>query len=278
MDLQTAAVTTNAAFDLVRRSEDDILSVAPQLFNRKRSWDTISIIIFYADAFEQGVCPETRIGTNEALRITPFDDFIYLSVARILMKFTFVANAPKGALDWQYPLPAPPMRFGYISRPELLEEPGMPEKEDEDRILSQLIIDQHLWRTIRETTRQLHQDYPPPVEDELSIGLERLMLEGEITVATVFAARIYLDIQKIMKDKVGNGLKDLLATTSDIDRIMNLKVHNGGKYPSKSPKRSVSDHKCFSKTHDRSFAQLSYHQSDLIAKKLRSQCIADTGY
>lgn len=229
IDLQTAALVTNAALDLVRRAEEDILRIAPGLFDKRRSWDTISIIIFYADAFEKGVCPETRMNTSDTLRITPFDDFIYLSVARVLMKFPYVSTAPEEALQG-YPLACPPMRFGYISRPELLKEPGMSEKEEEDRKLSEYIMDRQLWRTVKTLHAQMtNEDVTPPMDDEFGKCIDKLLSDGAITVATVFAARIYLDIQQSMQNEVSKGFQDLTHTANEIDRIMNLRVRGGGK-------------------------------------------------
>ena len=218
------AVTTNAAFDLVRQAEEDIIRQAPKLFNRERSWDSIAIIIFYADAFQRGVCPEVRLNSNEALRITPFDDFIYLSTARILMKFTFLASLPKDC-ELSYPMPCPPLRFGYISRPELLGTPEMDKKEQEDLVLSRFIIDRQLWNTFKEAGSDLVT--PPPLEDEFSQGLDRLTKEGVLSVALVFEAQVFLDIQDIMGDDVKRGHQDLLRTTNKIDKIMNLKAVNG---------------------------------------------------
>lgn len=223
-DLHTAAITTNAAFDLVRQAEEDIIAQAPKLFNRKRSWDSIAIIVFYADAFQQGVCPEARLNAKESLRITPFDDFIYLSTARILMKFTFLADVPKDC-ELPYPVPCPPLRFGYISRPDLLGTPGMNRKEQEDLALSRYIIDRQLWNTWKEGGSQLST--PPPLDDEFSVSLDRLTKEGVLSVALVFEAQVILDIQDIMGDDVQRGHQDLLRTTNAIDKIMNLKAVDG---------------------------------------------------
>ncbi|KAL8811883.1 MAG: hypothetical protein Q9200_001438 [Gallowayella weberi] len=223
-DLHTAAITTNAAFELVRTAEEDLIAQAPKVFDRKRSYDSIAIIVFYADAFQQGICPEARLKSKESLRVTPFDDFIYLSTARILMKFTFMANLPKGC-DFSWPVSCPPLRFSYISRPELLETPGMERKEQEDATLSRLIIDRQLWNTYKkEMTQQLSQ---PPSEDELSESLDRLTKEGVLSVALVFEARIYLDIQEVMGEDISRGHQDLLRSTKKIDKIMNLEAVNG---------------------------------------------------
>ncbi|KAL8800987.1 MAG: hypothetical protein Q9182_004779 [Xanthomendoza sp. 2 TL-2023] len=223
-DLHTAAITTNAAFELVRQAEEDLIAQAPAVFDRKRSYESIAIIVFYADALQQGTCPEACGQRNESLRITPFDDFIYLSTARILMKFTSMANLPKDC-DVAWPLPCPPLRLGYMSRPELLGTPEMDRKEQEDATLSKLIIDRQLWNTYKqEMTRGLSR---PPSEDELSENLDRLTKEGVLSAALVFEARIYLDIQEVMGEDIGRGHQDLLRSTQTINKIMNLKVFNG---------------------------------------------------
>ena len=144
------------------------------------------------------------------------------------MKFTFLADAPKDC-QFPYPLPCPPLRFGYISRPELLGTPEMDRKEQQDLILSRFIIDRQLWNTWREAVEQIGRDLPaaPPPEDEFSKALDRLTKEGMISVALVFEAQVFLDIQDIMSDDVKRGHQDLLRTTNEIDKIMNLKAVNG---------------------------------------------------
>lgn len=217
-------MTTNAAFGLVQQAEKDLIAQAPKIFDTTRSYDSIAIIVFYADAFQQGICPEARLKSNESLRITPFDDFIYLSTARILMKFTFMASVPKDC-ELPYPTPCMPLRFSYISRPDLLGTPEMNRKEQEDLTLSRLIIDRRLWNTWKVPgTKRL---CPPPPEDDFSQSLDRLMNDGVLSVALVFEARIFLDIQDIMGDDVKRGHQDLVRTASAIDKVMNLKAVNG---------------------------------------------------
>ncbi|KAL8843498.1 MAG: hypothetical protein Q9170_000002 [Blastenia crenularia] len=223
-DLHTAAIPTNAAFDLVRQAEEDLIAQTPKVFSRKRSYESIAIIVFYADAFQRGVCPEARLKSNESLRVTPFDDFIFLSTAKILMKFTFMADLPKDC-QLDYPLPCPPLRFNYISRPDLLGTPEMDRKEQEDLILSRYIIDRQLWSLCKGQGSESFS--PPPPEDEFSQSLDRLTKGGVLSVALVFEARIFLDIQAIMGDEIQKGHRDLVRTTSEIDSIMNLKPIHG---------------------------------------------------
>ena len=133
----------NAAFDLVRQAEEDLIAQAPEVFDGKRTYESIATIVSYADAFQQGVSPEARLQSNESLRVTTVDDFIYLSTAKILMKFTYMADLPADS-EPTYPAPCPPLRFSYISRPEMLGTPETNRKEQEDLTLTGLIIDRQL--------------------------------------------------------------------------------------------------------------------------------------
>ena len=90
--------------------------MAPQVLSKPNSYEAISIIIFYADSFSRGKDPVAELASTESLRITPFDNFIYLPTARILLKYAQVA-----AIKPQYPPPISPIRMSYCCRPELLE-------------------------------------------------------------------------------------------------------------------------------------------------------------
>ena len=222
-DLHTAALTTNAAFDLVRQAEQDLITQAPKVFDTKRSYGSIAMIVYYADAFQKVVCPEARLESDESLRITPFDDFIFLSTARTLMKFTFIADLPAN-FRLNYPLPCLPLRVSYIPQADLLGTPEMNRIEHEDLVLSKYIIDRQLWNIFKDLGSKMPR---PPPSDEFGHSLDRLMKEGVLSVSLVFEARIFLDIQAIMGDDVARGYRDLVRTTNEIDKIMNLKPIDG---------------------------------------------------
>ena len=84
-DLVTASVVTTLAFSLVRRAEEEIISLDPERYSKPRSYDALSLEIFYEESIRKGEDPEAKLASNESLRITPFDDFIYLPTARTLM-------------------------------------------------------------------------------------------------------------------------------------------------------------------------------------------------
>lgn len=101
----------------------------------------------------------------------------------------------------------------------------MDKKEQEDLTLSRFVIDRQLWNEWREAGSDLFT--PPPLEDEFSNSLDKLTKEGVLSVALVFEARVFLDIQDIMGDDVSRGHQDLLRTTNRIEKIMNLKAVDG---------------------------------------------------
>ncbi|KAH8678639.1 hypothetical protein BGZ60DRAFT_358773, partial [Tricladium varicosporioides] len=121
---------------------EGILATAPKLFKGKQSYSAIATVIFYPDAFGQGQGPKSQTASNDFLQPTPFDDFIYLSTAKTLMKYAYVHSFPSKP---PYPLPSAPLRAAFVSQPDLLGTPYMDKKEREDALLSQLMIDLSLF-------------------------------------------------------------------------------------------------------------------------------------
>lgn len=76
------------------------------------------MIIFFAESFAKGENPEEAFASSDRLKITPFDEFVYLSTARILIKLEQTA-----AMKIAYPQPVPSVRFSYLSPPDLLDLP-----------------------------------------------------------------------------------------------------------------------------------------------------------
>ena len=81
-ELVVASVITNLAFSPVRRDEDEIISLNPKMFSKPDSYDALASEIFYSESFRNGEDPDAKLASNESLRITPFDEFMYLPTAR----------------------------------------------------------------------------------------------------------------------------------------------------------------------------------------------------
>ena len=190
----------------------------PKRYSKPRSYDALSLEVFYAESFSKGEDPEAKLASDESLKITPFDDIIYLPTARILMKFQRLMG-----LDLGYLQPVPPFRFAYFSRPELLELPMTKKTEKEDLFLSQILIDLSLNDVIREGLGD-RTGQKSPVEDEFSNGLECLRNAREISAWIVFASRIILDVQEILGRDVEGGYNDIRSATQDALKVLGFHV------------------------------------------------------
>ena len=215
----TCTMTTNLAFDVVRRAEEDIISQAPEMLGKPRSYEAIAMLIFSVDSFQPRENPTKKQELEGKLRITPFDEFIYLSTARTLMKFERFTAARCG-----FPQPVPSVRLLYLFRPDLLELPQVKKWEDEDDFLSQLLMDMsledELWPKVSNLTRRRK----PPASDELSKGLYNLRHEGEVSTWIVLAARVLLDIRDIMGKDISRGHREQVAAGLAAFKTLDLRI------------------------------------------------------
>jgi hypothetical protein len=231
LDLLSATIVTTAAINLVSCAEKDIQWTHPGVFNTTRSYQDLALTIFYSESLRHGEDPDEHIDSDEALdlEITPFKEFIYLPTGRTLMKIAQMRHIfEKGA----YPIPIPPMRFSYIARPEFLESPWMRKFEAEDETICQLIQDLSLqedlktgWDGVGKGKKEMLQWKLMPLFDDAFTGaMRKVWKDGEITVQSVFAARILLDIldicgpnfkgQKLLIDE-GNRAQSIFLFTND---------------------------------------------------------------
>lgn len=226
--LEAAAVTTNIALDIVRRAEEDIIATAPAMLAKPRSFQAIAMVIFHADALAKGDDVDKRLSSSDTLKITEFDEFIYLSTARILMKYEQISSFKIE----QYPLPVPPVRMSYISRPELLVLPEVKRWEEEDVRLTQMLMDM----SSHDIFQKVFKDRKEPVQDELSTGLHKLR-NGEVSVWIVFAARVCLDIQAILGKEVGKPYETLKTAANAASAVLDMRVEGDELVPGGSGER-----------------------------------------
>lgn len=127
-----------------------------------------------------------------------------------------------------------PIKLEFISAPELLN----PEWDKEDLVLSQYLMDLGFLRTSKEVYQKAHpqrgegkiaeafSSWRLP-EDGISRLLFRTVEECELSVATVFAARLLLDMQLVFHHRPSRALEDLNSRVSRSQVAMGFKAHNG---------------------------------------------------
>ena len=225
----TCTMTTNLAFDLVRREEEEVINQAVEMPQRLRSYEAIATLIFYADSLKNPKNLTEEQEVEDSLRITPFDEFVYLSTARILIKFEQFSAAKIA-----FPQPVPSVRMSYISCPHLLELPQVKKWEEEDEFLSQLLMDMSLDDEIIHTPRVVllfHENHKRPASDELSKGLYNLREEGQVSTWIVFAARVLLDIRDIMGKDFSRGYEEQEAAVFAAVKTLDIRLQNGALTP-----------------------------------------------
>jgi hypothetical protein len=80
------------------------------------------------------------------------------------------------------------MSFDYIAKPELLEAPHMKKILEEDRLLCELFHEVCLMNIAKKSTLL------PAFRDVFTDALYPVWKEGKVSVRSVFAARVHLDI------------------------------------------------------------------------------------
>jgi len=96
LDFVTAAMITDAALDIIRHEEIKVTTIMfPNLAADIRvplSYERLAEMLFNADSSAQDSRPE--LISHISLRMTPFDEFVYMKVARTLAKFKSFRLAP----------------------------------------------------------------------------------------------------------------------------------------------------------------------------------------
>ena len=217
-NITTASILTDIAIYLARRAEEDVLACMAKFPTGPHPYEVLAHEIFCVESLSKGEDPKAKLLSSDSLKITPFDDFIYLSTARTLMKFARMAE-----LKVEYPQPVPRARFSYISRPELLELPEIKKWEAEDEFLSQMLMDLSLNDHIANAMKKNHQN-ELLVLDHLGQGLLQVREKHKVAVWTVFASRLLLDVQEILGDRVGTSYQELLTAAKLAEKTLDLKT------------------------------------------------------
>jgi hypothetical protein len=143
------------------------------------------LMIFQSESLKQGIDADAHLTSTDDLEITPFKEFMYLPVRRTMMRMSQQHDL-FARIDW--PAPMIGMSFDYIAKPELLEAPHMKKILEEDRLLCELFHEVCLMNIAKKSTLL------PAFRDVFTDALYPVWKEGKVSVRSVFAARVHLDI------------------------------------------------------------------------------------
>lgn len=222
LDIISATVVTTAAFDLVRRAEEDVYTAFPMV---TRSYVELVKNLLPVEMATWGERMSDMVNTLGSLAMTPFDRFMYRPTAHTLLKFAQTCKLLQGSYSW--PLPILPISTTYPVRPELVGTAGARQREEEDRVLSQLLLDMLLQDDAKARPElKRFPDTFPPFDDEFTSIIRTIWRTGEVSVPAVFASRILLDIIQAYEGGF-KGMKTLKEENERLSKLFQFKLENG---------------------------------------------------
>jgi hypothetical protein len=197
-----ATAVTEAAVLTIRRAEQEICANFLPNQSDNDCYEVLAKLVVTTDTVNKGLNPVEKGGVD----IPPFDNFIFLPVARTLRKFIKIA-AMNNKYEVQWLAPIPPLSFNHISQPDKADAPKHKKLQEDGVFLSQMLLDlQHL-----DKCRSHSSVLPPgmPVtalnsaqDDNLTTTLRLVRIKGKMGVSTVVAAQVLLDIQEACQSKL----------------------------------------------------------------------------
>jgi hypothetical protein len=219
LDLLTAAATTNLAIGVVQTAEKELMSLCPNRLGKVPSYEAITSIIY--------PIPSLHCGTqgNISAESSKLDDMIYVSTFLSLRKCSDFLKIGPGSV------PAVSSMESVLSTIPGIS-PNSPCWYEEDKLLSQLLLDLEIKRLnksipLEQLPEEKRQTFP--IEDEITKGLQAVLNSrngGDIGVWVVFAARILLDVQKVLGHNVAGAYMELRQRAAVADAMLGFTHKN----------------------------------------------------
>ena len=235
MSLLQATILTAACLDMVRRAEDETYQMFTDVYHNpsKHTYCDLASILYKAESIQTG--KQRDFMSVETLELSEFDEFAFYPVGPTLLK---LGGLHEVMLKSAWPVPIPAMRFNYIVRPELMDEPRMLRYEEQDEFTSQVFLDMNLYDTLKGQSKQAPkhtchisplQEMNLPFDDPLFTSFRPLWTTGAVTVKSVFAAQILYDIHDICcKSTTANGTEILQKAAGHYKNVFKFIVSPDG--------------------------------------------------
>ena len=204
IDLITASILTNTAFDLVRRMETKFFAALPEFESAQK---LIQFFMLFISILR---------GINPRRKERPDDWFNYevADVAQWLYLPTFILL--DGFCDVIQPRQMPLMKPGFFGTYD-------PKADRKAMSLRQMLAEDKiiLLEALPEFCLLGDSKVQFPGEDELTKGLREMYKTKKISLFLCFATQIYLDITHIRRDRIGSSFHDLQATGRQAKKTLN---------------------------------------------------------
>ena len=209
IDLVSASITTNTAFELVQRSEKDLISTFPKLSDYEKS-----AVFFYAlMCILRDEKPEYREQPGDVVNFNMLDiaEFVYMPIYSTLCSFCNVIQ----------PDHLPSYKPGYFGTYDPLKDRNSlstRQQMHEDRLI--LLENLPEFCVLAFTRDDLK------LFDQLTIGFRDMCRTKSISIWLTFSAQIYIDIHHILRTDVTRGLKDLQYAGLQASKTLDVYLAN----------------------------------------------------
>lgn len=237
ISLAVANIATQAGLDIVKRLEKEVMDVVP-VEDGLEGYFGLAAPLLLVEAQSRGDDLRDIPKYRDGLKQGQFDEFLYISTWDTLQKFCETATMwRKAEFAWP-PWPCRPLELSYVSEPDLFHRPEIQKRVDDDRFLTQILVDSLLLDERMAHYYAVHSgefrgiDYRhdrPLVHDELSQCVIPLAEGQDISLHAVFTAQIVLDVSHICGRNSQSLARAALREASDhADRVFPHKMDEEG--------------------------------------------------
>ena len=204
IDLMTASILTNTAFDLVRRMEIKFFAAMPEFESAQKLIQFFMVFI----SILRGVDPLRKELPDDWFNYEVADvaQWLYLPTFILLDSFCDVIQ----------PRQMPLMKPGFFGTYD-------PKADRKTMSLRQMLAEDKIiiMEALPEFCLLGDSKVQFPGEDELTKGLREMYKTKKISLFLCFATQIYLDIIHIRRDRIGSSFRDLQVTGRQAKKTLN---------------------------------------------------------
>lgn len=214
LSLTAVSVATNTAFELLQRSEQELLSQIPPS-SGLGNYQSMANLLF----FERGLAhvdydekDSMFDGDPDGMNDTIFEeaDFICLPTYWNLSEW----------LKMSPPKKIPTLGHYIGTTPNYQARNSKGKMERDRQILHEMLAECCLLKAFKNSP-----DFLLPGEDELTIGLIHMLATRRVPIWLVFASQVFCDIRSILESDVSKCHDELLRMGKRVDSILNTYIN-----------------------------------------------------